>query len=695
MVANQSNSQVLENPRLLKKIERLKEARELTKFYNDQPNNLSLKSVLKIRKKQSCLNINNLEIFPTQNKKKNLSKKQKQELREKNYPLAIENIKASLKACGKWAKHEIRCKKCNQEGIKEDLLEVIKQIHICEMRLCSKPLCVSLRYARAMEVFEKIRRLVDLVKLRHFSVGFDKISKEEFENNFDYHKKKCERVLNNYFKVLKKGNYLPYEFRNKKNLIKAHPQDIQNQMYIKKHPNDVFFEPIKIQGFKVLDISKGKKVDVILKSISAKNKKSFYLRLSKKEFDKMFGNSLERNGIKFKIVEWDEQYYIHFHFAIIPFKSGGREVATMKAVEQMIKKKQRKKVPFFYKDYGNKNKKAILSYLTIRLIGLYKKKETEKDDVDEIKDYYNAKDIRKSLLAGKWMALNQLVNTEQYVKHFYKKRNLSTIGNSYFCFNCKKAIPLRIDGKPTYEKDEEKICPYCNSNEVKLAMPKSLQGTISSDIMVWIYCKHHGKFSRDDHFNLIHTYKILEDPPPPNIQTESKPKSISILVHATRRDVMDIDGNLIKFVLNSKTPEQIRKYETKRLIKQIKKSKEKRIMDEIKIINPKTMEPFSEEDIKIKALVRISNSKINNKILQEIKKALKIKCNGIGDYEGFGIDKINLERFAITKTNYLKIFQLTEQEKNQGRLNRFLDLRNNKFKLTLSDRVDLAIKGRC
>lgn len=50
------NSQVLENPRLLKKIEKLNEARELSKFYKKEPFNLNLKTIREIEKAQSILN---------------------------------------------------------------------------------------------------------------------------------------------------------------------------------------------------------------------------------------------------------------------------------------------------------------------------------------------------------------------------------------------------------------------------------------------------------------------------------------------------------------------------------------------------------------------------------------------------------------------------------------------------------------
>ena len=177
------------------------------------------------------------------------------------------------------------------------------------------------------------------------------------------------------------------------------------------------------------------------------------------------------------------------------------------------------------------------------------------------------------------MTLSELVTSEQYLKHFYKKRNLSTIGNSYFCFNCKKSIPLRIDGKPTYAKGEEKVCPHCSSNEVKLAFPKSLQGSIRADNVVLIFCKYHGKFNINDFFHLRHVFTILEEKPPPNIQLGKRKKPELKLVNSLRMDVVNQEGEIQTFKLNNK----IKFYDSLRKSVMLKKSKkpEKKLMDDI------------------------------------------------------------------------------------------------------------------
>ena len=175
------------------------------------------------------------------------------------------------------------------------------------------------------------------------------------------------------------------------------------------------------------------------------------------------------------------------------------------------------------------------------------------------------------------MTLKQLVNTEQYLKHFYKRRNLSTIGNSYFCFACKHSIPLRTNGKPTYARYEEKICPHCSSTEVTMALPKSLQGTNSGNNVYQIYCKYHGKFNSNDFFNLRHVFEILDDPPPPDIQLKKRPKPISTLINSPRMDLVDSEGNILKVIYNKRL--KIRAAPIKK--------QEKRFMDTVQICTVK------------------------------------------------------------------------------------------------------------
>ena len=72
-----------------------------------------------------------------------------------------------------------------------------------------------------------------------------------------------------------------------------------------------------------------------------------------------------------------------------------------------------------------------------------------------------------------------------------------------------------------------------------------------------------------------------------------------------------------------------------------------------------------------------------------------------GDYDDFGVHKIDLEKFARFKEKLkplpsienLEINKESKVENQIKRLNRLLDIKN--IKLTMSEQYDLAIKGKC
>ena len=126
----------------------------------------------------------------------------------------------------------------------------------------------------------------------------------------------------------------------------------------------------------------------------------------------------------------------------------------------------------------------------------------------------------------------------------------------------------------------------------------------------------------------------------------------------------------------------------------------------VKYINPKNMQPFSEEQNMINSLVRNSRFALSCEIIEEIKRASKIKYTGHeGDYDDFGVDKIDLNKFImidhkeklqpLKPLEELEISKETKFEEMQKRLSRILNLKNNKIKLSYSDKIDLAITGRC
>lgn len=140
-----------------------------------------------------------------------------------NYQNKLHDFKIKLSLCGNYVTTNYHCKLCEEGGESESLLAFKKEIHTCGIRYCSKEDCVVQRFADTYNQLLNIKRFENLRTLHHFVIGFGKVSKFDFENNFDKIKKKHEYVLNSYFKKLRKAG-------------------------------------VDIQAYRVLDISKGMKI---------------------------------------------------------------------------------------------------------------------------------------------------------------------------------------------------------------------------------------------------------------------------------------------------------------------------------------------------------------------------------------------------------------------------------------------------
>ena len=116
----------------------------------------------------------------------------------------IENLNYKLSLCGQWARVDHYCKKCELEGLDTSLLKVGEYKRFrCEIHLCGKPECLVQRFASQSKVFDELD-FKGLRNLWHFVVGFELISKDEFQNNMTSIRKRHQAVLNNYFSKLKK-----------------------------------------------------------------------------------------------------------------------------------------------------------------------------------------------------------------------------------------------------------------------------------------------------------------------------------------------------------------------------------------------------------------------------------------------------------------------------------------------------------
>lgn len=332
--------------------------------------------------------------------------------------LQLEDLKLHLDNCGSLARRKWYCKPCEKEKL-EALLGDEKIYQTCGIRYCPKIKCILTKFAKQIESLKNIKRLKNLKKLDHFVIGFEPVTKEEFRNNFDKIKKQQERVLNSLFSKLRMET----------------PQRKPNKITgkIRKLKDWEKLGSFNIQAFKVLDIT----------------------------------FTLDKNKI-----------YIHYHIIALPLKSN-RKISFMKKSQGIRKdmlKGQRVKIPFHIQFFGLKDKDTLLSYLTLRAIGLYKFHD-KKEDNYEITDVRKLKDLLKQ---KKFMLLKDIISLEDYQKHFYNHRHFTTLGG----------------------------LPY---------------GSIIMDNVVSKFpnfCKKHGKLERHQ----VRMELIIEIPPAPPPNTAETPK---------------------------------------------------------------------------------------------------------------------------------------------------------------------------
>jgi len=114
-----------------------------------------------------------------------------------------ENLELKLSQCGHFAVKRFYCKK----GDVEHLIKTTKPMPFhCEIRYCSHPDCLVMRFKRQLETFQDIDRMKGLRKLWHFVIGFEPVTELEFKKNFGSRKKVLEKTMRNFFhKLVKEG----------------------------------------------------------------------------------------------------------------------------------------------------------------------------------------------------------------------------------------------------------------------------------------------------------------------------------------------------------------------------------------------------------------------------------------------------------------------------------------------------------
>src|SRR3989344_144235 len=115
--------------------------------------------------------------------------------------------------------------------------------------------------------------------------------------------------------------------------------------------------------------------------------------------------------------------YPHYHYGAIPLKSSVRRssMIKLKAIEKNMNKRMKLNYNFHLQSFGYKSKEAIFNYLAKRACGLYKFNE------DKNKDWASGKGkLKEDIENGKYFGLKDVINEEQYINHFYKKRHYVT-----------------------------------------------------------------------------------------------------------------------------------------------------------------------------------------------------------------------------------------------------------------------------
>lgn len=145
-------------------------------------------------------------------------------------------------------------------------------------------------------------------------------------------------------------------------------------------------------------------------------------------FCKLRKKGINLQGIKVLDLSFvnEDFVYPHYHLALIPVEKIRRGIVMKKCQEVRIEliKNQKIKTPFHFQFLKHSKKQTVLSYLAVRSIGLYKYKGSSEFNPSKIK----IGKLKTLIEAGAFTNLNNVISEEQYIKHFWNRRNYSTFG---------------------------------------------------------------------------------------------------------------------------------------------------------------------------------------------------------------------------------------------------------------------------
>jgi len=145
-------------------------------------------------------------------------------------------------------------------------------------------------------------------------------------------------------------------------------------------------------------------------------------------FSKLRKKGINLQGIKVLDLSFVHEGFVypHYHIALIPVEKIRRGIVMKKCQEVRIEliKNQKIKTPFHFQFLKHSKKQSVLSYLAVRSIGLYKYKGSSEFNPSKIKILK----LKTLIEAGAFTFLDNFLTEEQYIKHFWNRRNYSTFG---------------------------------------------------------------------------------------------------------------------------------------------------------------------------------------------------------------------------------------------------------------------------
>lgn len=597
---HQPNSQVLENPRLLNKIQRLNESRELIKFYNNEPYDLSLKKIKEIEQANS---IPNNKACSSQSQLNFEVLDYKQELLKKIK--SSENIAKLLYYISLYESLQLTIQQQKHFDLKiscdKGLNYRIADCHFCGKRHFLKTSCNSFFCEDCRKyITSKIKRLAKkyIWNCNHFYATFT--LPPEIQEKVDRWNKFFDK---RYYKD-KEGN--------------LRFSEIYYTDLVYKSVNEAIFEYCKKR-----DLETG---FILMPHSYGSLKLNFFFHLNVLISSKAIRVNPDKK------IKTQRRYFQN------------RKLKTEKISLLGFRR-------IFGDDYSNFNSKKLnyqFDYNELRKIYKEKLERNFNVTIKDIPQIRFAK-RKKSIYISYKKSINKVLN---YFRHIpLNLKNIIKIENGYIYYQTSKAK----EKKKIYKKPFKEFF-YLIMQHIP---PSNFRAV-----------RQYGLYSNKNK-------KRLQYPTSPPKQKQSF-RCDDCKTTLTKRNFIGLVhcGNLVWINSELKNNTSILDCKDFDWLKSINIEENGRVMQACE--PPNSLKP-----------------KIQPNYPKFDETEYTDKHTGTRDYDGFGIDKIDLEKFSIIKIK-TKIFEESEPEKIQKRLYRILNMEeNNKIKLSQSERIDLSIIGRC